>query len=490
MASGFSLMARHRMIASALHEETATGNPLNIISGAWKVEEAIVSFLPKQDLNGYSNPWGPGLGKNLVGTAIVTYGKSISTSGAVVSYSTNRCATENPLIIDNTKSYVFSTTSNDVYCIYAVFNGSTLLRRTAGVASGTVLNVTGGDQLYLCFYSYDPTLQSGQYDYRKVLLEDDEIQVEEASAPTSYEPYSNVCAIMGKTSIGIKRTTRSFVDDSIRRTTSTTVVIGQTVPSTTQTIELKAGTYTFSALYKNGASSAGYMRKQGDTANTRLWNVGDDHATFTLTADTYCSFWLYNANGIIPSDVFAQVEAGSIAHDILTVTFDFPTSAGTVYGGVLHVDTGVLEVTHIKVPVSDSTKRPDVSNGWVTGLNANRIGFAVSPDLFPRRTDTIDIVCNIGFASSAAQGSSDNFITGACALYRGQACMYFRFCVPKSITGSAAAFEYLKDQGCEFTAPLGSPLTFSLTPYQIELLLGYNTITTDGDEVEVTYWEP
>lgn len=105
----------------------------------------------------------------------------------------------------------------------------------------------------------------------------------------------------------------NLIDDNVRATSSTTVVVGQSAGYNTPSVAMKAGTYTFSAVYRNGATSRGYMKKTGDTSNTMLWDVGSNHGTFTLEEDTSCSFWLYNAAGVESADVNAQVEAGTEA---------------------------------------------------------------------------------------------------------------------------------------------------------------------------------
>lgn len=105
----------------------------------------------------------------------------------------------------------------------------------------------------------------------------------------------------------------NLIDDTLRVSNSaeTAVTVGQDVGYGSQNVSLAAGTYTFSAVYRNGATSRGYMRKAGETGSTMLWDVGNDHGTFTLADDTMCSFWLYNAAGITSADVNAQIEAGT-----------------------------------------------------------------------------------------------------------------------------------------------------------------------------------
>lgn len=173
-----------------------------------------------------------------------------------------------------------------------------------------------------------------------------------------------------------------------------------------------------------------------------------------------------------------DVVANSVTHE-----FDL---GRTAYGGSLNVNTGVLTIDKIKIPVSDSSMMPEVSNGWRAGTNANRIGFAIDTALLPKQNDSLDILCNIGYASANAN-TNNAFEVGACSLYKGNACMYFRFCVPTSVTTVEDAYTYLKDNNCEFTVPLDTPLTYQLTAQQIALLEGENVIATDGDSLNVTY---
>lgn len=107
----------------------------------------------------------------------------------------------------------------------------------------------------------------------------------------------------------------NLIDDNVRvsNSTDTAITVGQDVGYGSQNVSLAAGTYTFSAVYRNGATSRGYMRKAGETGSTMLWDVGNDHGTFTLADDTMCSFWLYNAAGLTSADVNAQIEAGAEA---------------------------------------------------------------------------------------------------------------------------------------------------------------------------------
>lgn len=496
-------------------DRTATGNPVIFTTNFAQNAKALsVDFAPKQSLNGFDHPWPGGSGKNLVGESLLTYGKTINASGAIADYSANRCTTLNPILIDNSKSYVISSASTDIRTIYAVYNGSTFVRRVAGATSGTVLNISGGDRVYLCFYVQDTTRPSGQqYDYRKVSPTADEIQFEQGSTPTAYEQYDNVCPIVGVNKITALRTESNALGDLpttvITSNGARFVTQGQTivatkvgessssavryinVPST-----LEPGNYYFFGKTKYDSETNVFV--WDDTANIRAkkWDgttqsdldtgadFGSLHEVKIEEGHSYviaCRLYTYYAS---VGDSFTFVPTLLKADSNVSkaqINFD-----GTQYSGSLNVKTGVLTIDKIKIPVSDASMMPEGSNGWKTGTNANRIGFAIDTALLPRQNDSLDILCNIGYASANAN-INNAFEVGACSLYKGNACMYFRYCVPTSITTVEDAYTFLKNNNCEFTVPLDTPLTYQLTAKELALLEGVNTITTDGDSLNITY---
>ena len=104
-----------------------------------------------------------------------------------------RCATVNPIKIFNGISYVF-TSETGLQCIYAVFNGNTLVRRTSGIASGSTLDTSGGTDLYVCAY--------GSSDYTAT-VETDKPMVRSSSSSSDYEPYNgNIYSVDWTTQAG------------------------------------------------------------------------------------------------------------------------------------------------------------------------------------------------------------------------------------------------------------------------------------------------
>jgi hypothetical protein len=128
-------------------------------------------------------------GKNL---ANFIDGKGIATDGTIIDYA-SRCATVDPIKIDPTKSYKVSSSVGNF--IYAVWNGSTLVRRIAGApggSAGSILDTSGGTDLYVCGYSNDP-----------ITVAESKPMVELGSTATAYVPYvSNAYPISWQTEAG------------------------------------------------------------------------------------------------------------------------------------------------------------------------------------------------------------------------------------------------------------------------------------------------
>lgn len=113
---------------------------------------------------------------------------NIDTNGEVVPYTQNssRCATLTPIDVSNLTTVTFSftnTSSNDnKRFIYALFDGSTLVSRETYKLSGSSINVSRGNKLYLCIYSSDTNIDSSQTITNIMLTAG-------STAPTSYIPY-------------------------------------------------------------------------------------------------------------------------------------------------------------------------------------------------------------------------------------------------------------------------------------------------------------
>ncbi len=146
----------------------------------------------EQDLNGYDKPWAGGSGKNLIPPTIYNYAFD---NDAIVEGSSYRGMWAK---IDAETTYTLSrnTVIGNRFRIYGCVD-----EPAAGVSATQI--VSADNQLSNTF-----TVPSG-YNYIFVYLANNgveitsNIQLEEGSTATTYEPYSNICPITGFSSMDI-----------------------------------------------------------------------------------------------------------------------------------------------------------------------------------------------------------------------------------------------------------------------------------------------
>lgn len=150
-------------------------------------------------------------------------------------------------------------------------------------------------------------------------------------------------------------------------------------------------------------------------------------------------------------------------------------SLGDSYnGGTLDVVTGELTVTHISIAFSDipsaDWRYSDNSGNW-----DNYLFFANIAD---RKNATISMCSSYNFVTGTeAKVPSDSYILPTWNKY-----LYIRDDRFTSIE------DFLAARGNErFVYELAEPITVSLTPAEVALLAGNNTLATDGDSLTVTY---
>ena len=176
------------------------------------ISSLSVPFSPIQDLHGYANPWPAGGGKNL---ANFVNGYNI-TAGGEIGTNAKRAATLDPIHIESGVSYIY-TSETELSCIYAVFNGDTLVRRLSGIASGTTLDTSDGTDLYVCIYGSS---------YYTATIETDKPMVRKSTEPAGYEPYSNICPITGRTGVSVYVSPTQDVADATTYTSDWTSPAG------------------------------------------------------------------------------------------------------------------------------------------------------------------------------------------------------------------------------------------------------------------------
>lgn len=302
---------------------------------------------------------------------------------------------------------------------------------------------------------------------------------------------SNVRPISGWDAVGVTRAGKNLLNGSIIHQQSNTVVLtGQTGnPSSTFPYLLKAGVaYTYSVVFANGASGQAYMRKKGDTGNTRLWQTGDNSATFTLDSDALCCFWLYNSGGLDVADVTKpQLEVGPTAttyepYKATTHTLPLPS---TIYGGqAVYEGNGKWTVTMDKATVTFDGSTVGVTNK-ISGQN---YFYRAAPDMAVESSD--DYIGHLWADKLTTVAKRQNLETSMFGICGARSVMTSGYIYMRntSATSVDAMNTWLQSNPVQVVYELATPTTYTLTTSDlIKTLRGTNNIWADTGDISVEY---
>lgn len=478
---------------------TASGAVVLAYDSSERPAESLVADINAvQNLNGYDAPWVGGSGKNLLpypynGTGTTTVGGitwtinddgTVSASGTATSVS---------------YCWLYGSALTPIPSWAQELAGKTV---TVSAGNGSFVQ-TGMASMQMIFYGSPalviqertatiPSDLSGYTGFAVVLFVQNgntvnvtaKPQIELGSTATAYEPYSNICPISGWDAVNVWRTGKNLIDDSKKYFNGgNAVYIG--AESNAYTVNLHAGTYTISVDF-SGETYGMYYREANDTANRTLWysGYGATEATFTIEESGTFRFWAYrsvNSGGVDPTKIIhVQIELGSIAtayEPYNSNTYTYTIQLGqTVYDGSLDVTTGVLTVDSAIVDLGTLT--------WVAqqaGHFFYTTGIASEVEKPATNNDVADIMC------STAQSVSANAVdvtSGALIGIVTNGNIRYRF---DDLPSTAAAFKTAVD-GHMLLYALATPQTVQLTPTEVQMLLGNNTLWADSGDIELHYW--
>ena len=490
------------LIKKAQIIEETISTPSDIITipdGADGLPMALtVGIEPVQDLHGYDNPWPAGGGKNKLpplqtetkngftvtknndgtlklsgySSAESTFSLSFHLPAGSYRVTTLNAQTSSRIIFAVSKSgtniaagYINSVNRTELF---------TLSEDSDLIFSLTVQTYTNGDNIIL-----KPMIYQG-----------------DGSNEITYFPYSNICPISGWTGANVTRTGKNLCDEMMNGywayangnyTTSDEWICTKhkmpCKPDTDYVTSWSNGHYTRwqgFVWYDSNGNYIGTTNYQQTAINGKTAKSPKEAAYMTYNIAS-----LYTGTPIIPADITDfQCEIGSspTAYEAYrsndTIEYEFPQSAGTVYGGTLTVNkdgTGKLTIDRKLLNLG--------SMNW----SATAAGSYTRYSLFitdvkgaSLSTDLSNILCEIyktdTFAHAYA-GTNDKIIAASGGGIH----------VIDSAYSSASDFKTaMNNVYCVYET--SSPTIIDLSPVEITTLLGINNIWADtGDINSVTY---
>lgn len=270
--------------------------------------------------------------------------------------------------------------------------------------------------------------------------------------------------------------------------------------------DLPAGTYTLSIKATSSDSFAPVVSGYKLAGNTLLFSSCKEGTpkSFTLSETTTVNFRFFattsdsTARTVTFYDV--QLESGSTATswtpysnicpisgltglsvyvsptsdaaDATTYSVDLTTEAGTVYGGTLDVVTGVLTVDRAMVDLG--------TLNWGYSASAAQFRASLNYAKDTTYTEVPNMKCEIyKTVSYAGMANNDMCISRFFASVNG-------INVKDSRYTDAATFKTAMS-GVQLCYELATPLTYQLTPQEVEALVGTNNVWSDGGPITIVY---
>ena len=484
-----------------LPSKTVSGNPIAISDASgFNAKALTVTMNPIQDLHGYPNPWAGGAGKNKLPLTVDSI-KSLNSGGWTGNKKTINNVDFTILTDDdgnvtgiNVKgtasgaiSFALSDNSSKTFDVNLKMNG------VPSGLSGISLRLTHSDGQVIAGSGEDTTITAGTYSNATFV-----IYILSGTALTAgvdvkpmirlstvtdatFEPYSNICPISGRTEASVKRTGKNQCDTSafngvthytVNTDGSITVNSSDTRSwSSVTEIPLKAGTYTVS---KSGTTGTSDIRLSTEEFNTG--HIFTTSFTFTLATDGSVKIKLAYGGITYPQTYTLQIESGSTAtayepYNGETITIQF---GQTVYGGSLDLNSGVLTIDRAYKTVGNITNW-----GYTSGkfYSADTLGMLKTTGK-TIISDTYKAVDNI--AGSGV--TMDDFSVCCISVSSGLDRIY----ITDSRYSDETTFKTAMSS-VQLCFILATPIIIQLTAEEVALLKGNNVLSTNADDMELKY---
>ena len=469
-----------------------------------------VKIEPVQDLHGYDKPWVGGAGKNKLPMTVDGI-KAVNTSGTWSgnAYTLNGCTftvqTDNDgnvigilvngTAVRDTEFYVFSDTSNSCpfngMLINGCINGSnaTYDLRVSDITTsstqqttgdGEIINVaaTGQWRCTIMIRSGYATSNLTFYPMIRLATETD----------ATFAPYTNICPITGHTEASVQRVgvnqwdedwEQGGIDDTDGSKTSASNQIRSKnyIPCMANTdYYVSAPANTISTYIYYYASDYSFIGRAGQTG---AYNVSEK----TITTPVNCAYMMMKAGTLTSygNNISINYPSSITAYTPYVAGKTYTIALGdTIYGGTVDFDSGVMTVDRVCVDAGDLT------------YNEGSVAFYSSDITDFKRSGSVGNQYATYCISSEFEyhGNSD---------YEQDANGFSLYYNP-SVPGCRLTFnkinfdgytttqfkQWLTDNNVQVCYELATPTTIQLTPQQIQLLKGQNTLTASTGQISVT----
>jgi hypothetical protein len=461
--------------------KTVTGSLIHITDALARPAEALsVNVEPIQDLHGYDSPWPAGGGENKVlldtdqatvyGLTIACANESITLTGTANNPGYGYIALKNPVTLPAGEyKYGINLSKRTNLIGFAIASASSLISPLVVSNSGFTTNTIT--------LAEETTITRFRVGVETGLTADEVFSIFIGStSATAWSPYSNICPISGRTSATVMRTGINVWDEeweigSLNVNTGGNAVSSSNIRSKNYINVIQNYTYRWKANINNVVCfydvNKHFVTTQYYSADTTFTVPTNVYYIRFYVGASYGTTYKHDISINYPSTDHAY-HSGQVAQ----YTIDL---GGTVYGGQLDVTGGKMVVDRAITDLGTLV--------WTTYSSPDRHVFrAAYPSPRPYVGDPAlppHAICSSYYPMAYNQiSASDN---GAFS-FGGERVVVIdhRFSDATSF-GSAV-------NGVQLCYELANPFEITLTPTQIEMLLGENNLWADAGDSTLTYY--
>ena len=516
---------------------TYTTNPININNTGSAVSSMVVDITPIQELHGFSNPWVGGSGKNKLKNSATSQtvqgiNYTVHDDGSVTG---SNLATGNanlwlaqPADLQTGVSYLASCKNASTQGLYMTLQIRGTTTRYVDISSNSDVSFTlaSNEAAYVYLHTSNTSTAINTTVYPMIRLS--------TVADSSWEPYENICPITGTSDVTCIVAGKNLIPNAV---TMEEWYVGSlasisngiaTLPGSSTSWESNVFTKKFPASYYDGVTTYTLSYEYKSTAacslqivigssdqsiDSQSWNRTRYTTWKTETVPSSSGAWtrrtvssrtiainqLTSGSGVVNSGYIqfyartdgvtfqlrnVQMEVGNARTDFVpSVLNKTTTSLGTtVYGGTLNLTTGVLIVDKGMFVVSGGmSENSNWSNTSTIAVSGNVLSpVADSSNINTAISSTLVNAKTLGISTAVGGNSVTSPCFGLNSTQSNAGYLYLR--LPKATCGSTASAvnTWLSSNPITVVYPLYSPQTYQLTPQQISLLAGINTLTVNG----------
>ena len=483
----------------AFPTDTASGAIASFPDGSdlFYLKSCEVTLEPIQDLNGYDSPWVGGGGVNKVAPS----GLTVNESSTTATYNDNKMTVYNeqtalaawrfayidiPLTIASGESYTFSCNISQSISgctprvLIQLLDGSTNVGSGSKDGSGSVYATAtasaSANKARLVVYVNNATTVITDTTTPTIF---EKIQLEKGSTPTSFKPYSNICPISGRSSVGVTDFACNLWNEECEQG-GLSGSTGQTTTNNTRIrptdyISIKGG----KSYYYKAPTNTDIFWYDAHKAFLNRESAMQNSASIAPSNACYMKFQCgYSGYPLTPSTYNHDISINypSADHDYHPyngTTYTTPLGQ-TVYGGTVDCVSGVMTLKYkLWTPSSSNSIGFDTTHdGFYVyppdgDMKSSRFGNGAS-SMFVRATENWSLPCSIGFG------------------YNNAVVYFVNINSSQGISTIQDVKDWLDEKKPQVLYELATPIVVQLTPTQIQTLKGQNNIFSDGD-INVTY---